>query len=211
MKKATLSLALASVLLPCVAAGQVGPGSPYEAPGPERDSWYIGFGAGLGAGSLTVDGRTTSFHDFASKDQQVPLALQFELGATVQPDLLLGLDLRMVGVSGGGSAGDGIVDRDVNVVEALAVITWFPRQHGFFVRGGAGLAAIGSEATINGQRSKKSVTGVGGLLGLGYAWWLGRHFNLTLNTDLSGQVYDHDAGQPSSSRTLDVYLGFTWY
>ncbi len=52
--------------------------------------------------------------------------------------------------------------------------------------------------------------GYGALAGPGYAFWLGRRFNLTLNLDHSRQFYS-EANAPDTSRFTIVYLAFDWY
>lgn len=212
MRNTIASLAVLAALLPSLAGAQAGPGR-YSAPGPARDAWYIGFGVGSGAGGLTIDGQSRSFKDFLSPLDTWHGMLQFEVGATVRQDLLLGFDLRVMRAQGSGSVLGRDLDESVTVGDYLAMVTWFPMERGLFLRGGAGLASISADSRVNGGSTftTETVRGVAALAGIGYAFWLGQHFNLTLNADLSGQLYSHDAGQPSSSRFFDVYLGFGWY
>jgi hypothetical protein len=70
---------------------------------------------------------------------------------------------------------------------------------------------LGQDAKVGSSRLTDDHDGLGALVGLGYAFWLGRRFNLTLNVDGSAQRYGGGAGLPESSRVLDAYLGFTWY
>ncbi len=202
---APLAAALAAALIglaPAGAAAQVYPAVPVQAEG-LRSPWYIGFGVGSGAGNLTVDGQTYSFRDFLG-DTPVTLALQFEVGATLRQDLLLGFDLRTLRSS---------VSRDeaLQATDALAMITWYPMQRGLFLRGGVGVATLSWDFVDAFGRGTDTVDGLGVLGGLGYAFWLGRSFNLTLNADVSAQLFRDELHRPSSARFLDVYLGFGWY
>jgi hypothetical protein len=179
-----------------------------------RDGWYLGFGLGSGGGSVTVDGQNRSFQNVLRSngvDSSLTAALQFEVGATVRPDLLVGFDVRMLRSQGSTSQFGPSTDLGVQATDYLAVLTWFPAERGFFLRGGAGLATIALDANDRFGRSSDSHGGVAALAGLGYAFWLGQHFNLTLNLDMSGQAYGGGAGLPESSRFIDGYLGFTWY
>jgi hypothetical protein len=214
-----LALALAVALAaPCAALAQANgyaPAPVYAPPQHQRDSWYIGFGVGPGVGNVTVDGVTRSFgqelraHGTGSP---VQFGVQFEVGATVRPDLLLGLDVRMLRAQATATdALGGNVDYGVSVGQFLAVTTWFPAQRGFFLRAGAGVAQVSLDSNLGGGVTANDHTGLGLLGGVGYAFWLGRHFNLTLNVDASAQSYGGGAGEPSSSRVLDGRLGFTWY
>lgn len=55
------------------------------------------------------------------------------------------------------------------------------------------------------------VRGFGILGGVGYAFWLGKTFNLTLNIDHSRQYYNSDAFEPNRSQFTSAYVGFDWY
>jgi len=183
--------------------------------GPRRDTWYIGFGLGTGIGSGNYGGQRIDFRDLNAPLSATPVALQFEVGATLRPDLLLGFDLRVLRTFTSGTLvfadGSTVSDPAVQVTQGLAMITWFPRRYGLFVRGGAGLASYSEDARVNNFRSDGSITGLGLLGGVGYAFWLGRQFNLTVNLDLSAQAYGDEPNFPSSTRYADLYLGFSWY
>ena len=70
-----------------------------------------------------------------------------------------------------------------------AMVTWFPMERGLFLRGGAGLTNFRVDADAMGLSASNSVNGVNITVGGGYAFWLGRTFNLTLNLDYSAQFY----------------------
>jgi hypothetical protein len=217
---ALVALALAA-LAPGMASAQANaPGAP-GAPMPPiqqvpaigqhvRDGWYIGFGLGSGAGSVSANGTSQSFTDMlhtAGAGSPVSVALQFEVGATLRPDLLLGLDIHALRSQGSSPFGD----LGVQATEYLAAVTWFPMREGFFLRGGAGVAVLTLDQNDGFGRASDNYGGVALVGGAGYAFWLGRHFNLTLNADLNGQIYGGGSGNPESSRFVDVYLGFSWY
>lgn len=202
---APITVVVAAALLglaPGGAHAQTYPAVPVQAEG-LRNPWYIGFGIGSGAGNLTVDGQTRSFRDFLG-DTPVTLALQFEVGATLRQDLLLGFDLRTI-------RSQISHDEALQATDWLAMITWYPMERGLFLRGGVGLATLTWDFVDVYGRGTDTVSGVGALGGLGYAFWLGRSFNLTLNADVSAQLFAEEVGRPSSSRFLDVYVGFGWY
>ena len=82
----------------------------------------------------------------------------------------------------------------------------------FFLRGGVGLATLRVDASGFGTSASASVNGVNLTVGGGYAFWIGRTFNLTLNLDLSGQSYSSsDPTAPSKSNFTALWLGFDWY
>ena len=51
------------------------------------------------------------------------------------------------------------------------------------------------------------------LAGVGYAFWLGRSFNLTVNADLDLQTYGNQSSgaDVTSARGGSLWLGFDWY
>lgn len=169
--------------------------------GQSRASAYFGFGLGSGLGAFTVNGGSRSFSE-PLHGSSVPLALQLEAGATLSPNVLLGGDLRLVRAQS--TAGDVLVG--LQMIDLTCMATWYPVQRGFFVRGGVGLAALGVKAA-----SSDLVLGGGAVVGLGWAFWLGQQFNLTLNVDGSAALFPSKADRPSSSRFLDLYVGFGWY
>ncbi len=175
-----------------------------------RNPWYIGFGIGSGAGGLTYAGETRSFsrylEDYHAAYDPVSIALQFEVGATLRPDLLLGFDLR--GLRTQSSSG---LDAAVQATDYLAMLTWYPSREGFFVRGGLGLATLSLDVQERGYSVTDTVGGLGLLGGVGYAFWLGKRFNLTLNADVSAQLFTDSVERPTGSRFFDIYLGFGWY
>ncbi len=187
------------------------PPQQYLPPQKQRGSWYIGFGLGGGDGSLRLrDAGSMSFEDYVGPSP-TQLTLNFKVGATMTPKLLLGFDItaiRSAWEDGGNTAA-------AQVTNYMAVATYFPTERGFFLRGGAGLSVFGVEAEATGASFSDSTSGVSVLGGIGYAFWLGRSFNLTLNLDLSAQSYgsQNDALGllPESSRFWALYVGFDWY
>ncbi len=183
---------------------------PYRKPGHQRDSWYIGFGIGGGDGAIKDAAGTSSFKEFFGKSPTT-LALNFKVGATLTPRLLLGLD--MSGVSS--SASDSGVTATLTIVNYDGVATFFPMEHGFFLRGGVGLSRMAIEVTGSSfANGSIDYTGTNVMGGIGYAWWLGRTFNLTANLDYSAQFWgDNDGGTtgPQSSSFWALGLGFDWY
>jgi hypothetical protein len=189
--------------------------APYRRPDRQRDRWYIGFGVGGGNGRVRFAGETLSFEDFLGEGV-TPGALHFEIGATVTPRLLLGFDLRVIAASADYRTAAGDLERSLGIVNLDGVATFFPWERGLFVRGGIGLSSLNATERLNGTRTDASATGANLLAGIGYAFWLGRSFNLTLNLDFSGQSYgsseNWEGGEgPEASSFWALGLGFDWY
>jgi hypothetical protein len=189
--------------------------APYQRPQKQRDRWYIGFGLGLGNGRVKFPGDTLSFGEFLGKEGP-PVSLSFKIGATVTPRLLVGFDLGLVAASAEHRTLAGDLERSLGIVNLDAVATFFPLERGFFVRGGLGLSSLSATEKVAGATTEASASGANLLAGVGYAFWLGRSFNLTLSLDVSGQTYgstENWAGGdgPESSSFWTLGVGFDWY
>jgi hypothetical protein len=212
------SLAALLALAPALALAQASPATqrPYapapaygpqrEAYGPQRDTWYVGFGLGSGFGSGVYGGQRIDLGDIYTGGS-TPVSLQLEIGATLRPDLLLGVDLRAFRQQASGPydvGGATVNDPAIQVTQALAMMTWFPARQGLYLRGGLGLAQYHEDGF-------GSASGVSVLAGVGYAMWMGRSFNMSVGLDLSAQGYGDPANLPSSTRYGELSVGFHWY
>jgi len=185
----------------------VHPGRMWASPPRMRGPWYIGFGVGWGTGSYVVNGATVSFADHVAPFGALGFSLNFKVGATLSPQLLLGFDFTGVATSGRGAG----VDRTIAVGNYVAMLTWFPMERGFFLRGGTGLATLSWSDSLYGATRSSGRGGLGVVGGLGYAFWLGWSFNLTLNLDVSAQFYGSRTNEPSRSGAVSLFMGFDWY
>lgn len=181
----------------------------HDAPEQQRDFWYIGFGLGSGTGSATYAGDRLSFRE-AHGDAGGPtnVTMNFKAGATLTPNLLFGGDITAIG----SVLDEGGVETTLTVTNLDAVATWFPTGRGLFLRGGVGISAYRFEVDGGFDDGwSEEATGVNVLGGIGYAFWLGRRFNLTLNADVSAQDYGDEDLSAESSRFANFYVGFDWY
>jgi hypothetical protein len=179
-----------------------------EAPpreGPRRDGWYVGFGVGSGGGWVTDAGTRTSFKDFNYQRDRGTFAFNFNAGATLSPTLLLGGEVGALGTSGR----EGGHDSSIVTAYLDGVVTYFPTGRGLFVRGGAGASSLQLRQELPGETLKDDWDGGNVLAGLGYAWWLGRSFNLVAQLD--GMKTWYRSNGPDSSETVALTLGFEWY
>jgi len=213
-------LTVAALLLPLVATAQYEPVpqpgyAPAPAPGASysrRGPWYIGFGIGTGDGKIKFPGGSFTLkeeHDFLWGGSTSPtnITLNFKVGATLTPNLLLGFDVTAIRSqydSSGFSTGVQINNYD-------AVVTFFPMGEGPFLRGGAGFSSIIENIDTPIGNASASGTGFNALVGAGYAFWIGRSFNLTLNADYSFQNYGSNDLDVDASSFWNLWVGFDWY
>ncbi len=213
MRKSLVAVAAALALSPLAARAQAYPYAPHS--GPHRSPWYIGFGIGTGTGATYSDGMTSSFHDLLlyapGTSDYGRIGLNFKVGATITPQFLLGFDFT--GIRAFGNYNDGFADYAtwVQITNWDIMGTLFPMERGLFFRAGTGLSVLSTGLTGFGVSNGYQFTGWNGTLGAGYAFWLGRRFNLTVGADFSRQWYGSSPGAPDASGFFLVYMGFDWY
>jgi hypothetical protein len=181
--------------------------APVAAPstGPKRDSWYIGFG--VGSGGAKAKDETGSYSLSEGMSDATKVSINFKVGMTLTPTLLLGLDIN--GFQSSGTITGTALDATYTISTFNAMATWFPMERGLFLRGGLGLSNLSLEVTGYGS---DDVSGWNLDVGGGYAFWLGKSFNLTLNLDYAAQGYSSSkVGAPTSSSYWALWLGFDWY
>ncbi len=192
LKRFVITVVFAVLLLPALAlAGEH-----------ERDTWYIGFGVGLGLdASYEYQGEEITFDDWLSGlDTGPKVAINFKVGKTLNSKNLLGFDITAAGQSGTGYG----IDAHIQINNYFLMWTHFPQEEGLFFRLGGGPSIFVVEV----DNLSESESGFGVLGGVGYAFWLGEAFNLTVNLDHSRQSY---SGDVDSSQFTILYLGFDWY
>lgn len=204
-------LAALLVTLPLAALAQYEPVPPPpddSAYGSRRSPWYIGFGLGGGSGNVSHAFGDYTFDEWhGSSTSPTNVFLNFKIGATLSPTLLLGFDVTAI---------RSVVD-DPAYTSALqinnydAVVTWFPQGEGFFVRGGAGLTRFVLEYEDGYGVFDDTVSGFNALVGGGYAFWFGQAANLTINADYSVQSYGSNDYDLESSNFFALWVGFDWY
>ena len=173
----------------------------------QRSSWYIGFGLG-GAfdASFELNGEEITFDDWLSGTDKSPkVSFNFKVGKTFSQKTLIGFDL-----TGAGQSGIGGIDGHIQINNFFFMLTHFPQKEGFFIRAGGGLSNLTAEIDTGLGTASDTISGFGLLGGIGYAFWLGKRFNLTLNIDHSMQFYD-GGNDPDSSQFTIFYMGFDWY
>ncbi len=191
--------------LPLLAAAE--DAAPADAP--RRGAWYAGFGIAGGAGRVSDAAGTNGFGQVLG-GTPTDVALEAKAGATLGPRLLLGLDLTAFRAARQESE----YSASITIVNADAMVTWFPMERGLFLRGGLGLSRWAYRVSLAGASGSAAANGANLAAGVGWAFWLGEAFNLTVNLDASGQWWgDHDGGTtgPRSSSFWTLGAGFDWY
>lgn len=222
-------LTVAAVLLPLAAAAQYEPVAPAPESPPSystrRSPWYIGFGLGGGSSNVSAWGNTYSIEEFT----QIPwvdggwvppsatnVSLNFKVGMTLSDKLLVGFDIT--GVSS--LVSEGNMSTQVTIANYDAMATYFPMGEGLFLRGGAGLSRLTANWEDSFGSGSEVLSGFNALAGVGYAFWLGQSFNLTLNLDYSVQTFGSASypevvadffPKPESSNFMAFWVGFDWY
>jgi len=174
----------------------------YPAARPQRrGAWYIGFGLGGGGGNINGAGTSTSLSDWVGGGATT-LSINFRVGATLTPNLLLGFD--------GGALATQNGNNSVQLNYYDLGMMFFPAEKGFFLRAAAGLSAavLDGGTYVTGQGT---VRGGNVLAGLGYAFWLGETFNLTLNLDYQAHFFGSNTVDLKSAGGVSGWVGFDWY
>ena len=195
------------------------PPPPYPPPPPPprgtRNPWYIGFGFGSGPGWVGGQGHGSSLTDLAPGNG-VLLAFNFKVGATLSQKLLVGFDMTSLGAVANQMVAGVTYESSAFISNFDAMVTYFPWERGLFVRGGLGLAWLSLDSARYDWWTYQTLTsadytGLSTVVGVGYAFWLGHSFNLTLDADFSYQYYGARTNGPESSDALIFFLGFDWY
>jgi hypothetical protein len=129
------------------------------------------------------------------------LAYNVEAGARLTPQLLLGFGLTGLTVFGdpyGGTASTTALDYDV-------VLTLFPFVHGFFLKGGGGLATL---TVFPPFAPGFTHTGANVLLGTGWAFPVAPPLHFTLELDWTRQFFGGYDVTDTSIWMMRVGLGF---
>jgi hypothetical protein len=159
--------------------------------------------------------QTYSLHDWFGKGPGT-MAFDFELGATLTPRLLLGGQLTYFGAAARYPDPSGMMaasTRSLGLTNLNAVLTFFPWERGLFLRGGLGLASAATTTKVPGVGQTSDSAGGGDVaVGIGYAFWLGKGFNLSGNLDWSAQGFGGGAKDKLESTSFwRLGVGLGWY
>jgi len=168
--------------------------------------WYAGAGIGVGLNArYTLNGQHLSFDDGmpGATDKSGLAALNIiNVGVELNSKTLLGFGGSLVAQTGKVNGNDA----QIQINNYHALLTYFPFERGFFVRGGGGLSSI----YTNDATTKVHNSGVGVLVGAGYALNLVTHHYLTFTLDQSFQFYSSSTNKPKNSEFSAFYLGYMY-
>jgi hypothetical protein len=171
-------------------------------------------GAGLGGASnakFKVNGQTVSFNDrFAgSTDSTSTVAVKVAtFGIALRPGFYAGLDLTGVAKAGNVPNSPTTTEKTyIQITDYFGMLTWFPWESGLFLKAGAGLSTIGIVVDSSSDRS----TGLGLLVGAGYALQLTGSHHVTLSVEQTWQSYGGSSStKPDSSQFTSLFLGYLY-
>jgi hypothetical protein len=172
----------------------------------EWSRWYAGAGLGLGINArYKQDGRTLSFDDGMpnATDKSVLASFRIDGGIQLDSKTLLGFGGSGVGKSAKINGNDA----HTQINNYLAMVTYFPAERGFFMRGGLGYSNIVVDNGVDAQRTG----GIGVQAGLGWAWNVVSQHYVTLSVDQSFQFYHSNSDhRPTRSEFSAAYLGYMY-
>jgi len=183
-----------------------------------RDNWYIEF-ALYPAGDMKITTSGGSESTGLNDHRTSRFGAQFGAGATVNSRLLFGGEISSFVVAEEKKFGGGKITGTVSVANLMPMLTFFPMHEGLFLRGGVGLTNAKFEIKASGfgvnATTDDSISGYGYLVGAGYAFWLGKGFNLSVKLDYNQQFYnDKIFSSDYKIKEIDVWMlgiGFHWY
>ena len=181
-----------------------------------RDNWYIEFALYPG-GEMHVDHDNSKYGKKVKADTR--FGAQFGAGATVNQNLLLGGEINsFVLMKETKHSAFSRTESSISNTNLMAVATLFPWEEGFFFRGGLGFAATSLEYKdkLLGIELKdtQSINGYALAVGTGYAWWIGKTFNMSAKLDYNYSFYNNKKLFGDKINAVSYWsagLGFHWF
>ncbi len=168
----------------------------------QRRSWYLYGEYGYGFGNLLADENASQSAD--NNRSGSGISVIFEAGIRAKQSLLLG-------IRAGGFGEDKVTDDTTNgrgIARFHVIATYFPGNKNFFTRAGLGYSLYEYSSKNDDEVFyEKQKHGFGGQLGIGYAIWLTRNFNLVIGGEISGHLFENEP----SPIWAQITLGIMWY
>ncbi len=176
----------------------------------QKSTWYIGFGLGSGSAEYEGDSLEDIAEDYGADDADAttPITLNFGVGAILNPNLHLGLDISALRESVESDEYDG--DFSAQTTNYLLAATFFPAGAGLSLKGGIGLCALTLELDAPGVDEDETYGGWAFLIGVGYQFGLCGNTNLGIHLEYSRQTYNDDDA-PDDTNFINVYVSLYWF
>jgi hypothetical protein len=183
----------------------------------QKSSWYIGFGLGSGDGQMEIDGESKSFDDHFDTSG-LKITGNAGLGMIVNPNLHVGFDFSAMSRTNSTTVSNGTFTEGVNIYNYYVAVSYFPFTEGLCLKAAAGFSNLQLMTVTKeyvapvyvGHQKDYTMNGYGGLVGIGYYFWIGDSFNLGLNAEYSYQTgYSDD--MVDNSHFWNVYVSFYWF
>lgn len=184
-----------------------------------RNRYYVGMDLRSVRGNTPLSGRILSFEQLSAV---TGYSAGFEAGITANPYTLIGVRFSPIEFN----TNTLLTETMETYGDVLLLTTFFPQKSGHFVRAGFGrtgynfqrrdviFSPASPEEPDKDQRFvtdtpsiNRNVDGLTTMLGLGYAFWLGEHYNLTMGADLNSYFFERER----TSHTLTFNIGMYWY
>jgi hypothetical protein len=176
----------------------------------QKDTWYIGFGFGSGSAEYEGDSLEDNAKDWGvdDADASTPITFNFGVGAILNPNLHLGLDISALRESVESDEYD--ADATAQINNYLLAATFFPAGAGLSLKGGIGLCALTWEVDRPGYDEDDTYGGWAFLIGVGYQFGLCGNTNLGIHLEYSRQSYGDDDA-PDDTNFINVYVSLYWF
>ena len=180
-----------------------------------RNRYYAGLEL-RGAWGTTPNGQQTNTLGALTRLSTTSAVL--DAGITLSPELLIGL--RFSGLNEGQN--NPLRSFDESFIDIYLVATYFPVGKGRFWRFGLGSVFYdywnwdrnytfntddGKYINPANYKDNYNKTGIAGLVGLGYAFWLGEHWNITVSADWNNYFFTNE----NASHVFSFNIGSYWF
>jgi len=187
-----------------LAPASAGATEPYSAAqGPETAAItaivpYVGFAAGGGSGSVTIEGATNRSLGFSG---------EVRAGAAINARLALDVNASILTVHESYSFPPGNPVGAIRLTHLYLAASVFPFEDGFYFRAGVGPAWLSATNGFDAPPSSLGASGIAVVGGAGYRLWLSDTAALTFNAE----GFLHRYGGTSGTEAVVLNVGFDVY
>lgn len=175
----------------------------------DREGFYLGFGGGWGSAKVESD-------QGSSTDRESSGVGYIKAGGALNRHLLFGGELNAWRKT---ATIDTNTEATLKMYNLAATLTYYPgATNGFFIKGGAGVALLGSEFTVPGAKLQLDMgNGLGVIAGLGYDIPLGGNVSITPALNVwRGDIGDLTVGSQTrftnwTQNVVDLTIGIVFH